>query len=79
MSRRQVNMRLPELTRDQLTKLCRWLAASEATVTTVAIDRMYQRETNRLATAASAPEEDTNENCSQLQPSAHGESAGDAP
>ena len=70
MSRRQVNMRLPELTRDQLTKLCRWLAASEATVVTVAIDRMY-RETNRLATAASASEEDTNENCSQLQPSAY--------
>ena len=69
MSRRQVNMRLPELTRDQLTKLCRWLAASEATVVTVAIDRMYQQETNRLTQRA--PEEDTNENCSQLQPSAH--------
>lgn len=42
--RRQVNLRLSDLTRGQLAELCRQLAASEATIVTVAIDRMYQIE-----------------------------------
>ena len=48
MSRRQVNLRLSDLTRGQLAELCRRLAASEATIVTVAVDRMY-REMNQLA------------------------------
>ena len=67
MSRRQVNMRLSDLTRSQLAKLCRQLAASEATIVTVAIDRMYREITQPAAvTAAGTPEEDANENRAQL-------------
>lgn len=68
MSRRQVNLRLSDLTRNQLAELCRRLVASEATIVTVAVDRMYHQEISISPPRASTEEStnDSNENSAEL-------------
>ncbi len=56
MPTKQENIRLPELTQQQLTQLVEELGMTKTQVVIIAIDRLYQQELSKQLTTKTEPE-----------------------